>query len=129
MNTLNAVAPDFAAMVIDTQRVIEDMQIDEEGYFELVDAFLGEVEPIRKSIAHALKAGDASFIHVCHELGTTLGVVGATRGERLARASERALRAQCRVSLPMMAAALLRELAVVAQILVAAREQANLTRR
>lgn len=128
MNVLNAEAPDFAAMVIDTQRVIEDMQIDEEGYFELVDVFLGEVASIRESIAHALIAGAATFIRVCHELGTTLGVVGATRGERLARRFERALRAEVSVSLPMMAATLLRELAVVAQILAAARDQANLQR-
>ena len=117
MNDLNAAAPDSAAMVIDMQHVIEDLQIDEEGYFELVDVFLDEVAPIRESIARALDTGREPFIRVCHELGTSLGVVGATRGQRLARGLERTLRAGEPVDLPIAAATLLRELDVAAQIL------------
>lgn len=122
MNDLSAAALDPAATVIDMQRVMEDLQIDEEGYFELVAVFLGEVASIRDSIARAPEAGRESFIRVCHELGTTLGVVGATRGQRLAQALEGALRAGEPVGLSMAAATLLRELDVVAHILMAVRD-------
>jgi HPt (histidine-containing phosphotransfer) domain-containing protein len=121
MNDSNAAGGDAAAMVIDMKHVIEDLQIDEEGYFELVGVFLDEVAPIRESIARALDSGREPFIRVCHELGTTLGVVGANRGRLLARGLERSLRAGEPVDLPMAAAALLRELDVVAQILRSAR--------
>jgi hypothetical protein len=80
MNEFNAPASDPAAMVIDMQQVIEDLQIDEAGYFELVGVFLDEVPTIRDAIARALERGREPFIRVSHELGTTLGVVGAARG-------------------------------------------------
>ena len=117
MNDFNTRAPDPATMVIDMQQVIEDLQIDEAGYLELVGVFLDEVPTIREAIARALERGREPFIRVSHELGTTLGVVGAVRGQRLARGLERALRAGEPVDLSMAAATLLRELEVVAQIL------------
>ena len=117
MNDFNTRAPDPATMVIDMQQVIEDLQIDEAGYLELVGVFLDEVPTIREAIARALERGREPFIRVSHELGTTLGVVGAVRGQRLARGLERALRAGEPVDLPMAAASMLRELEVVAQIL------------
>jgi HPt (histidine-containing phosphotransfer) domain-containing protein len=117
MNDLNTPVPDSAAMVIDMQHVIEDLQIDEAGYFDLVAVFLDEVPTIRESIARALERGREPLMRVSHELGTTLGVVGAARGQRLARELERALRAGEPVDLPMAAASMLRELEVVAQIL------------
>lgn len=121
MNDWNTAAHDGAAMVIDMQHVMEDMQIDEEGYFELVAVFLDEVASIRESIARAPEAGRDSFTHVCHELGTTLGVLGAFRGQGLAQGFERALRAGEPVGLSVAAATLLRELDAVAQILTAGR--------
>jgi HPt (histidine-containing phosphotransfer) domain-containing protein len=117
MNELNATAAESAVMVIDRQQVIEDLQIDEAGYLELVGVFLDEVPTIREAIARALERGREPFTRVSHELGTTLGVVGAARGMRLARGIERALRAGEPIDLPMAAASMLRELEVVAQIL------------
>ena len=117
MNDFNAPTPDSAALVIDMQHVIEDLQIDEAAYFELVGVFLDEVPTIREAIARALERGREPLMRVSHELGTTLGVVGAERGQRLARGLERALRAGEPVDLPIAAATLLRELEVVAQIL------------
>ncbi len=117
MNEFKTPAPDHAAMVIDMKQVIEDLQIDEAGYFELVATFLDEVPSIREGIACALASGRESFIRISHELGTTLGVVGAERGQRQARGLERALRAGEPVDLAVAAATLLRELEVVVQIL------------
>ncbi len=121
MNDWNTAAHDGAAMVIDMQHVMQDMQIDEEGYFELVAVFLGEVASIRESIARAPEAGRESFTRVCHELGTTLGVLGAFRGQGLAQGFERALRAGEPLALSVAAATLLHELDVVTQILTAGR--------
>ena len=70
-----------------------------------------------EAIARALERGREPLMRVSHELGTTLGVVGAARGQRLARGLERALRAGEPVDLPMAAASMLRELEVVVQIL------------
>jgi HPt (histidine-containing phosphotransfer) domain-containing protein len=117
MNEFNATAAESAVMVIDRQQVIEDLQIDEAGYFDLVEVFLDEVPTIREAIARALERGPEPLTRVSHELGTTLGVVGAARGMRLARSIERALRAGEPVDLSAAAAAMLRELEVVAQIL------------
>lgn len=117
MNEFNATAAESSVMVIDRQQVIEDLQIDEAGYLELVGVFLDEVPTIREAIARALERGREPFTRVSHELGTTLGVVGAARGMRLARGIECALRAGEPVDLPMAAASMLRELEVVAQIL------------
>jgi hypothetical protein len=117
MNEFNATAAESAVMVIDMQQVIEDLQIDQAGYFDLVEVFLDEVPTIREAIARALERGREPLTRVSHELGTTLGVVGAARGMRLARGIERALRAGEPVDLPMAAASMLRELEVVAQIL------------
>ncbi len=113
----NATAAESAVMVIDRQQVIEDLQIDEAGYFDLVEVFLDEVPTIREAIARALERGREPLTRVSHELSTTLGVVGAARGMRLARSIERALRAGEPVDLNAAAAAMLRELEVVAQIL------------
>jgi HPt (histidine-containing phosphotransfer) domain-containing protein len=117
MDEFNATAADTAVMVIDKQQVIEDLQIDEAGYLELVGVFLDEVPTIREAIARALDRGREPFTRVSHELGTTLGVVGAARGMRLARDVERALRAGEPVDLSAAAAAMLRELEAVAQAL------------
>lgn len=117
MNKSTAAAAEPAVMVIDRQQVIEDLQIDAAGYDELVEVFLDEVPTICEAIARALEQGREPFARVTHELGTTLGVVGATRGMRLARGVERALRAGEPVDLSMAAASMLRELDVVAQIL------------
>lgn len=117
MNEFNATAAQSAVLVIDVRQVIEDLQIDEAGYLDLVGVFLDEVATIREAIARALERGREPFTRVSHELGTTLGVVGATRGMHLARDIERALRAGEPVDLPMAAASLLRELEAVAQIL------------
>jgi len=117
MNEFNATTAESAVMVIDRQQVIEDLQIDEAGYLELVAVFLDEVPTIRESIARAVEHGREPFTRASHELGTTLGVVGAARGMRLARGIERALRSDEADDLPMAAATLLRELEVVAQIL------------
>lgn len=121
MNDWNTAAHDGAAVVIDMQHVMQDMQIDEEGYFELVAVFLGEVASIRESIARAPEAGRESFTRVCHELGTTLGVLGAFRGQGLAQGFERALRAGEPLALSVAAATLLHELDVVTQFLAASR--------
>lgn len=117
MNEFNATAAESAVLVIDKQQVIEDLQIDEAGYLDLVGVFLDEVPTIREAIARALERGREPFTRVSHEFGTTLGVVGAARGMRLARDIERALRAGEPVDLAMAAASMLRELEVVAQIL------------
>jgi len=117
MNELNATAAESAVMVIDRQQVIEDLQIDEAGYFDLVEVFLDEVPTIREAIARALERGPEPLTRVSHELGTTLGVVGAARGMRLARSIERALRAGEPIDLSAAAAAMLRELEAVAQTL------------
>ena len=117
MDEFNATAADSAVLVIDVRQVIEDLQIDEAGYLELVGVFLDEVPTIREAIARALDRGREPFTRVSHELGTTLGVVGAARGMRLARDVERALRAGEPVDLSAAAAAMLRELEAVAQAL------------
>lgn len=117
MTEFNATAAESAVMVIDRQQVIEDLQIDEAGYLDLVGVFLDEVPTIREAIARALERGREPFTRVSHELGTTLGVMGATRGMRLARDIERALRAGEPVDLSAAAASLLRELEAVAQTL------------
>jgi len=117
MDEFNATAADSAVMVIDKQQVIEDLQINEAGYLELVGVFLDEVPTIRQAIARALERGREPFSRVSHEFGTTLGVVGAVRGMRLARDGERALRAGEPVDLSAAAAAMLRELEAVAQTL------------
>ena len=117
MNEPNATAAESAVLVIDVRQVIEDLQIDEAGYADLVGVFLDEVPTIREAIARALERGREPFTRVSHELGTTLGVMGATRGMRLARDIERALRAGEPVDLTAAAASLLRELEAVAQAL------------
>ena len=117
MNEPDATATDSAVLVIDVRQVIEDLQIDEADYADLVGVFLDEVPTIREAIARALKRGREPFTRVSHELGTTLGVVGATRGMRLARSIERALRAGEPVDLSAAAASMLRELEAVAQAL------------
>ena len=117
MNEPNATAAESAVLVIDVRQVIEDLQIDEAGYADLVGVFLDEVPTIREAIARALERGREPFTRVSHELGTTLGVMGATRGMRLARDIERALRAGEPVDLSAAAAAMLRELEAVAQAL------------
>lgn len=117
MNEFNATAAESAVLVINVRQVIEDLQIDEAGYADLVGVFLDEVPAIRKAIARALERGREPLTRVSHELGTTLGVMGATRGTRLARDIERALRAGEPVDLSAAAAAMLRELEAVAQIL------------
>jgi hypothetical protein len=117
MNEFNATTAESAVMVIDRQQVIEDLKIDEAGYLELVAVFLDEVPTIRESIARAVEHGREPFTCASHELGTTLGVVGAARGMRLARGIERALRAGEPVDLSAAAAAMLRELEAVAQTL------------
>ena len=117
MNEPNATAAESAVLVIDVRQVIEDLQIDEAGYADLVGVFLDEVPTIREAIARALERGREPFTRVSHELGTTLGVMGATRGMRLARDIERALRAGEPVDLNAAAAAMLRELEAVAQAL------------
>lgn len=105
---------DAGVTVLDARRVMEDMEIDAEGYAELVAVFLEEVAPMRDAVTRSLSTGRESFIKVCHEFGTTLGVVGALRGERFARRLERALRADQPVDLAVAAASLLRELEVAA---------------
>ncbi len=117
MSEHNATAAEAAVLVIDVQQVIEDLQIDEAGYLDLVGVFLDEVPTIREAIARALERGREPLTRVSHELGTTLGVMGATRGMRLARDIERALRAGEPVDLSAAAASLLRELEAVAQTL------------
>ena len=117
MNEANATAAEFAVLLIDRQQVIENLQIDEAGYLDLVEVFLDEVPTIREAIARALDRGREPLTRVSHELGTTLGVIGATRGMRLARDIERALRAGEQVDLSAAAAAMLRELETVAQTL------------
>jgi HPt (histidine-containing phosphotransfer) domain-containing protein len=117
MNEFNATAAESAVLVIDVRQVIEDLQIDEADYLDLVEVFLDEVPTIRESIARALERGREPLTRVSHELGTTLGVMGATRGMRLARDIERALRAGEPVDLNAAAAAMLRELEAVAQTL------------
>jgi len=117
MDEFNATAADSAVLVIDVRQVIEDLQIDEAGYLELVGVFLDEVPTIREAIARALDRGREPFTRVSHELGTTLGVVGAARGMRLARSIEHALRAGEPVDLSAAAAAMLRELEAVVQTL------------
>ena len=117
MNEFNATPAESAVMVIDRQQVIEDLQIDEAGYLDLVGVFLDEVPTIREAIARALERGREPLTRVSHELGTTLGVMGATRGMRLARGIEGALRAGEPVDLNAAAAAMLRELEAVAQTL------------
>ena len=117
MNKHNATAAEAAVPVIDVRQVIEDLQIDEAGYLDLVGVFLDEVPTIREAIARALERGREPFSRVSHEFGTTLGVVGAVRGMRLARDVERALRAGEPVDLSAAAAAMLRELEAVAQTL------------
>jgi HPt (histidine-containing phosphotransfer) domain-containing protein len=117
MNEFNAPAADSAVTMIDVRQVIEDLQIDEAGYLDLVEVFLDEVPTIREAIARALERGREPLTRVSHELGTTLGVMGATRGMRLARDIERALRAGEPVDLSAAAAAMLRELEAVAQTL------------
>jgi HPt (histidine-containing phosphotransfer) domain-containing protein len=117
MNEFNATAAESAVLVIDVRQVIEDLQIDEAGYLDLVEVFLDEVPTIRVAIARALERGREPLTRVSHELGTTLGVMGATRGMRLARDIERALRAGEPVDLSAAAAAMLRELEAVAQTL------------
>ena len=117
MNEFNATAAESAVLVIDVRQVIEDLQIDEAGYLDLVEVFLDEVPTIRVAIARALDRGREPLTRVSHELGTTLGVMGATRGMRLARDIERALRAGEPVDLSAAAAAMLRELEAVAQTL------------
>ena len=117
MNEFNATAAESAVLVIDVRQVIEDLQIDEAGYLDLVEVFLDEVPTIRVAIARALDRGREPLTRVSHELGTTLGVMGATRGMRLARDIERALRAGEPVDLNAAAAAMLRELEAVAQTL------------
>jgi HPt (histidine-containing phosphotransfer) domain-containing protein len=112
-----AAAPEPDAGVIDMQRVIDDLQIDEAGYLELVAVFLDEAPRIREAMARALEQGREALIRVTHELGTTFGVVGATRGQDLARGLERALRAGEPVDLPTAAASLLRELEATSQTL------------
>jgi HPt (histidine-containing phosphotransfer) domain-containing protein len=117
MNEFNAPAAESAVLVIDVRQVIEDLQIDEADYLDLVEVFLDEVPTIRESIARALERGREPLTRVSHELGTTLGVMGATRGMRLARDIERALRAGEPVDLNAAAAAMLHELEAVAQTL------------
>ena len=117
MNEFNATAAESAVLVIDVRQVIEDLQIDEADYLDLVEVFLDEVPTIRESIARALERGREPLTRVSHELDTTLGVMGATRGMRLARDIERALRAGEQVDLSAAAAAMLRELEAVAQTL------------
>jgi HPt (histidine-containing phosphotransfer) domain-containing protein len=117
MNEFNATAAESAVLVIDVRQVIEDLQIDEADYLDLVEVFLDEVPTIRVAIARALDRGREPLTRVSHELGTTLGVMGATRGMRLARDIERALRAGEPVDLNAAAAAMLRELEAVAQTL------------
>jgi HPt (histidine-containing phosphotransfer) domain-containing protein len=117
MDEFNATAADSAVTVIDVRQVIEDLQIDEAGYLDLVEVFLDEVPTIREAIARALERGPEPLTRVSHELGTTLGVMGATRGMRLARDIERALRAGEPVDLSAAAAAMLRELEAVVQTL------------
>ena len=117
MNEFNATAAESAVLVIDVRKVIEDLQIDEAGYLDLVGVFLDEVPTIREAIARALERGREPLTRVSHELGTTLGVMGATRGMRLARGIEGALRAGEPVDLNAAAAAMLRELEAVAQTL------------
>ena len=117
MNKHNATAAEAAVLVIDVRQVIEDLQIDEAGYLDLVGVFLDEVPTIRESIARALERGREPLTRVSHELGTTLGVMGATRGMRLARDIEGALRAGEPVDLNAAAAAMLRELEAVVQAL------------
>jgi HPt (histidine-containing phosphotransfer) domain-containing protein len=117
MSEYNATAAEAAVLVIDVRQVIEDLQIDEAGYLDLVGVFLDEVPTIREAIARALERGREPLTRVSHELGTTLGVMGATRGMRLARDIERALRAGEPVDLSAAAAAMLHELEAVVQTL------------
>jgi HPt (histidine-containing phosphotransfer) domain-containing protein len=117
MNEFNTTACESAVLVIDARQVIEDLQIDEAGYLELVGVFLDEVATIREAIARALERGREPLTRVSHELGTTLGVMGATRGMRVARDIERALRAGEPVDLSAAAAAMLHELEAVVQTL------------
>jgi hypothetical protein len=60
MDEFNATAADSAVLVIDVRQVIEDLQIDEAGYLELVGVFLDELGHLldRGRLHLALDAGD-----------------------------------------------------------------------
>ena len=75
MDEFNATAADSAVLVIDVRQVIEDLQIDEAGYLELVGVFLDE-------LGHLL---DRGRLHLALDAGDIEPVVARTRqGQGLA---------------------------------------------
>ena len=112
-------AEDGLVPLLETSRVCEDMGIDAEGYAELVDIFLEDLPALRTAIASVTADDLDSFARQCHELCTTLGVIGASRAMLASRRIERDLRSGVKIDLGLATAGLLRELDTVAGLLAA----------
>lgn len=77
--------------------------------------FLDELPAYRAALANSNDV--VRMQALCHELGTTFRLVGATSGERLARTAEAALRARQPLRLDVLRAMLQRELDRAAEAL------------
>lgn len=63
-------------------------------FLAVADAFLGEVEEIHAALQRAaMPTQPDDPVATCHELASSFGMIGALRGERLARDTEQRLRA------------------------------------
>lgn len=89
--------------------------IDAADRAALAAVFLEELPAYRAALAEGTDATRLQAL--CHELGTTFALVGATSGARLARTAEAALRARQPLRVDVLQAMLQRELDRAAELL------------
>lgn len=110
--TTNSRADDDSP-VLDLDGAIALMGGDRDDLYAVIDVFLEGVDAARDALAEADGSPPGSFLAACHELATSFGVVGARRGERMARGIESMLRRGQSVDVATAARRLAAELDIV----------------
>jgi HPt (histidine-containing phosphotransfer) domain-containing protein len=77
--------------IVDFEQALAAVHGDEDAAKELVDLFLSGVNKMTAAVADTLPNGKAGFAAACHELGTSLAIVGGVRAAKVARRLERSL--------------------------------------
>lgn len=103
---------------VDRDALLRAVDGDEAEALALAGVFLSTANALADELERAVLGCDGTaLLASCHEIGTSLGIVGATRGERLARGIERSLRAGLTVDRETSGLQLLQELRrVIAQL-------------
>lgn len=113
-------------IVVDRAALLHSVDGDDDAALALIGVFLSTAKELVEELGRAIASGDRErFLASCHEIGTSLGIIGAARGERLARGIERSLRAGLTVDCEAAGLQLLDELKSVIALLQSWREWAR----